>query len=248
MSHAQESVRAILEVVRKALGAERRIDLARHPVTLRLDGDVLTLDGEVSSVAAKKLALERAAAVTGVRFIVDRLRVRPAKRMTDDEIRDHLCHALQSEPVFRTCALTCRHGGRLERLQEPAEAVGRIDVEVADGVITLSGEVPSLEHKRLLGVLAWWVPGTRDVVVGLAVVPFEEDTEDEIADAVRLSLEKDPLVDATGVGVKVQGSVVTLEGHVPSREQRDIAEADAWYVFGVDAVRNRLVAAGGPSP
>ncbi|HEX5022545.1 MAG TPA: hypothetical protein VFX54_17890 [Candidatus Binatia bacterium] len=28
-------------------------------------------------------------------------------------------------------------------------------------------------HKRLAGVLAWWVPGTRDVVDGLEEVPAE---------------------------------------------------------------------------
>jgi osmotically-inducible protein OsmY len=236
----EEHVRATLEAVRKALSTEPRIDIAHHHLALTLDGEVLTMEGEMAGVAAKRLALERAAAVAGVRFIVDRLRVRPARRMTPAEIRDHLCHALLDEPVFRNCAVRCRHASDFELLREPIGAVGRIDVEVSEDVITLSGEVPSLAHKRLAGVFAWWVPGTRDVVDGLEVVPAEQDHEGEIADAVRISLEKDPLVDATGVGVAVRGTVVTLEGSVPSRVQREIAEADAWYVFGVDEVRNRL--------
>jgi osmotically-inducible protein OsmY len=40
--------------------------------------------------------------------------------------------------------------------------------------------------------------------------------------------------------VGARGSVVTLEGRVPSEPQRQMAEADAWCVFGVDAVVNRL--------
>ena len=108
------------------------------------------------------------------------------------------------------------------------------------GVVTLDGEVPSLCHKRLAGVLAWWVPGTRDVVNGLEVAPPEEDSDGEITDAVRTALEKDPLLDADGIRVGTRGAVVTLGGVVPSEPQREMAEADAWFVFGVDEVVNRI--------
>jgi osmotically-inducible protein OsmY len=232
--------RGTVEVVRRALGGEPRIDLARHAIALAFVDGVLTMEGEVADVAAKKLALERAGAVAGVRNIVDRLRVRAARAMTDAEIRDHLCDALLDEPVFQDCALRCRHAGRPQSLREPAGRVGQIEVDVSGGVVTLSGEVPSLAHKRLAGVLAWWVPGSRDVVNGLEVAPPEADSDDEIADAVRIALEKDPLLDAAGIRVGARGSVVTLEGRVPSEPQRQMAEADAWCVFGVDAVVNRL--------
>ena len=54
-----------------------------------------------------------------------------------------------------------------------SEPSGSIVIEVKKGIVTLNGEVPSLTHKRLAGVLAWWVPGTRDVVNGLEEVPAE---------------------------------------------------------------------------
>ncbi len=232
--------RGTVEAVRCALGGEPRIDLTRHAIALAFADGVLTMEGEVADVAAKKLALERAAGVEGVRNIVDRLRVRAARAMTDAEIRDHLCDALLDEPVFQRCALCCRHAGHPQWLREPAGRAGRIEVEVAGSVVTLSGEVPSLAHKRLAGVLAWWVPGSRDVVNGLEVEHPEADSDDEIADAVRIALEKDPLLDAAGIRVGARGSVVTLEGRVPSEPQRQMAEDDAWCVFGVDAVLNRL--------
>ncbi len=232
--------RETVEAVRCALGGESRIDLARHAIALAFADGVLTMEGEVGDLAAKKLALERAAGVAGVRAIVDRLRVRAARAMTDAEIRDHLCDALIGEPVFQRCAVSCRCAGQPRRLQEPAGAAGRIEVDVSGGVVTLSGGVPSLAHKRLAGVLAWWVPGSRDVVNGLEVEPPEADSDDEIADAVRIALEKDPLVDAAGIRVGARGSVVTLEGSVPSGSQRQMAEADAWCIFGVDRVLNHL--------
>jgi hypothetical protein len=49
-------------------------------------------------------------------------------------------------------------------------------VEVRDDVVTLNGEVPSLSHKRLAGVLECWVPGCRDVIDGLAEVAAQQDT------------------------------------------------------------------------
>jgi osmotically-inducible protein OsmY len=106
--------------------------------------------------------------------------------------------------------------------------------------VTLSGTVPSLGHMRLAGVLAWWVPGSRDVVNDLDVVPAEADSDDEMTDAVRGALEKDPFVNADQIRVSTRGRVVTLTGVVPKDAERDMAERDAWYVAGVDDVRNEL--------
>lgn len=232
--------RTTVEAVRAALAAEARIDLLRHPPVLSFEDGVLTMEGELAGVAAKKLALERAAAVPGVRHVVDRLRVAPARHMGDAEIRDHVRDALMGEPALGTCALRIRAGQVVRPVREPPRAAGAVEVSVRDGVVTLDGEVPGLSHKRLAGVLAWWVPGTRDVVNGLEVAPPEPDSAGEITDAVRLALEKDPLLDADGIQVGARGAVVTLTGRVPSEEQREMAEDDAWFVFGVDEVVNRI--------
>jgi osmotically-inducible protein OsmY len=231
---------AVIESIRAALGAETRIDLLHHPISLGLADGVLTVEGEVVDVAAKKRALARAAAVQGVHHIVDRLRVKPARAMSDAEIRDHLCDALLGEPTFQGGAVRARLGRRLRVLREPPGARWAVEVSVADGVVTLDGEAPSLTHKRIAGVLAWWVPGSRDVVNGIEVVPPEQDSDEEISDAVRIALEKDPLVDAGQVGVTTRDAVVTLDGVVASPDQREMAEFDAWYVFGVDRVVNRI--------
>jgi osmotically-inducible protein OsmY len=209
---------------------------------LSFSADDLVLEGETENIAAKKLALELAGAEVSTARIVDRLRVAPAERMGDAEIRDHVCKVLIQEPALDTYTIRARRKDEMEILRQSAvEPAGDIRVEVEDGVVILNGHVPSLSHKRLAGVLAWWVPGSRDVINGLEEVPPEEDNDDEVTDAVRLVLEKDPFVDADRIRVSARNYTVTLEGLVQNQEIKEMAEFDAWYVFGVDNVANQLV-------
>jgi osmotically-inducible protein OsmY len=232
---------AIRTAVETAFTHEPRLDLQRYPMRLAFEGDTLILEGEVEHIAAKKLALELASAVPGVEAIVDRLRVAPAVPMSDEAIRDHVRDALYQEPAFATFALNVSDQAGVHPVRPATEEpFGVIAVVVDGGVVTLDGQVPSLSHKRLAGVLAWWVPGSRDVINGLSVEPTQEDNNDEITDAVRLVFEKDRFVPAEQIRVHTQGRVVTLEGMVPSDSIREMAEFDAWYVFGVDRVSNRL--------
>ncbi|MGB8275305.1 MAG: BON domain-containing protein [Alphaproteobacteria bacterium] len=230
----------VLDEVRAAIHKEPRLP-ATTPVVLGYEDGTLTLEGEVPNVAVKKLLLERAAAHPAVTGIIDRLRVVPGERMGDKQVRDHVSDALGQEPAFAELTLEERVKGEIVILgKPPTNARGRICVSVQDGVVTLEGDAPSLAHKRLAGVLAWWVPGSRDVINGLGITPPEEDSDDEIADAVRMVLEKDPFVDASKIRVGARRSRVRLEGLVPTRSERDMAEFDAWYVFGVDDVENRI--------
>ncbi len=230
---------SILDAVRRRLDGEPRIDVLRHPIALSFADGVLSMEGELAHVAAKKLALERAASVPGVEHIVDALHVAPACAMGDAEVRDHVRDLLLGEPALQPLARAAPSPDTGAALR-PALVLGAIGISVARGVVTLDGSVPSLSHKRLAGVLAWWVPGVRDVVNGLEVVPPEEDDDGEISDAVRLALEKDPLVDAAQLGVSTDRAVVTLTGVVRCGVEREAAERDAWCTFGVDGVRNEI--------
>jgi osmotically-inducible protein OsmY len=78
------------------------------------------------------------------------------------------------------------------------------------------------------------------VINGIAVEPPEDDSDDAILESVRLVLEKDPFVDASQIRVGVRHAVVRLLGLVPTEAEREMAEFDAWYVFGVDKVDNRI--------
>ena len=224
------------------LRSEPRLGPRFKPAALDYDGiGTLTIEGEVESLAAKKLALELVAALPEVTEIVDRLHVKPAANMGDAEIRAHLRQAFYEEPAFRGLGIREFRNKAFELVRESTEsAMGSIDIEVADGVVTLNGAVPGLVSKRLAGAMAWWVPGSRDVINGIAVEPPEEDAPIRIQEAVKIVLEKNPFIEAGQVRVGVRNRVVRLTGVVHLQEQREMAENDAWSVFGVDKVINEI--------
>lgn len=233
----------VLKKAHAALEYERRINLHRCSVHMDFHEGVLTLEGEVENIAAKRLSRALAGRISGVRDVVDRLRVMPAEHMTDDAILDAVRNAVLQETAFAECALHVKSKGRVEVIREPpVQPGGVIEIAVADGVVVLEGRVINLTLKRLAGVLAWWVPGARDVVNGLEVVPEEEDNDAEVTDAVRMAFEKDPFLNPDQIYVSTRNRVVTLEGLVRNEAQKQMAENDAWFVFGVNDIINHLEA------
>jgi len=192
----------VLKHLTAALEREPKIDLHHHPIKADFIDGILTLEGEVKDIAAKKLALEIGATLASVAGIVDRLKI--------------------------------------EVIREPPAVSGAVEIAVQNGDVLLEGQVPSLSHKRLAGAVAWWVPGTQNVLNCLVVEPPEEDSDDEMTDALRLVLEKDPFVNADQIRVTSNNRTVTLEGLVSSEAESEMAEQDAWYIFGVDRVINKL--------
>jgi osmotically-inducible protein OsmY len=231
----------VLKKVHAAFEHERRINLHRYPIQMDFSDGILTLEGEVEDIAAKKLAMELAIVVAGVTGIVDRLHVVPAERVGDGAILDAVRNALLQEPALQSCTLRLKSKGKVETVRESLwDPHGVIEVSVTEGVVLLDDHVTNLAQKRLAGVLAWWVPGVRDVVNGLEVTPPEEDNDDEVTDAVRLVLEKDRFLNASQIRVTTRNYVVTLDGLVRTEVQKKMAENDAWSVFGVDQVINNL--------
>jgi osmotically-inducible protein OsmY len=162
----------VLKEVRAALEREPRINVHKFPVKMEFSDGVLTLEGETEHVAAKKLSMELAAAVRGVSGIVDRLHGTPSTRMGDGAILDAMRDALLQESTLMNCSIYAIRKGQLQTVREITHAPhGVICVSVTDGVVLLDDHVTGLTQKRLAGVLAWWVPGSRDVINGLMVVP-----------------------------------------------------------------------------
>jgi osmotically-inducible protein OsmY len=235
---------SITKSVRAALEREPRINLHRWPVELGITADnALILEGEVGSIAAKKLALELAGAAPEVRGVVDRLHVAPTERKGDGEILDSLLVSLLQARELKNCTVRAMKKSQTVTLQEARgdDTSGDILASVKDGVVALDGWVISLSHKRMAGVLAWWVPGCRDVLDGLEVMPPEIDNDDEVSDALSLVLEMDPMIPHPDqIHIRTQNYVVTLEGLVGSQAEKSRAEQDAWSLFAVDRVVNQL--------
>ena len=233
-----------LKTLRAMLEREPRIDLHRWPVRVGMTDDkVVILEGDVGNIAAKKLAREIAGATPEVRGVVDRLHVAPAEPRGDGEILDALAARLLEIRELKNCTLRVMKKGQTVTVREVRDddASGDVLASVAGGVVTLDGWVISLSHKRMAGVLAWWVPGCRDVVDALEVVPAEQDNDDEVRDALSLVLEMDPMIPRPEqIRVLSRDNVVTLEGQVNTEAERSRAEQDAWSLFAVDKVINHL--------
>jgi osmotically-inducible protein OsmY len=160
--------------------------------------------------------------------------------MGDAEIREHLRHAFIQEPSFAGLMIRQESKGKHETMTMPTQPIGDLDFAVEGGIVTLNGNAPGLATKRLAGVLAWWIPGSRDVINGIAVPDSEEDSPQAVEEAVRIALEKDPFVNSGQIRVGARHQIVRLTGLVSSEAERDMAENDAWYVFAVDDVINEI--------
>jgi len=227
--------------VHAALEREPRIHIHRHPIRIDSVDGTVTLEGEVADVAAKKLALELAASVNGVRGVVDRLRVAPGERRGDGAVRDSVARMLLEQPELKRVSFNVKTNAKIDVLRRvDQDADGDIEISVTDGVILLEGHVISQSHLRFAGALAWWTPGRRDVINALEVRPAYEDRDDEVVEVMRLVLEADPELDADMIRADCNDKVVTLEGSVPTELQKHRAELDAWSLFAVRGVVNRL--------
>jgi osmotically-inducible protein OsmY len=228
--------------VKAALEVDPRVDLHRFPINVVNDGDTLRLEGEVESIAAKRIAMALAQRVSGMQRVIDELRLVPVEPRGDGAIQDSFARGLLQQPELRNCTLRQHDKGRDELVQEAHDdwPSGEVAFGVVDGVLTLEGKVISLSHKRMIEAIAWWTPGCRHVVNRLRVEPAEDDNDDELADAIRLVFEMDPLIHADQIGIRAERGVVTLGGVLQRDEERRMAEMDAWSVWGVADVRNQI--------
>lgn len=232
---------SIRETVLAALEHDPAVDLHHSTITVRVNGPTVILEGRVPEIRSKRRAVIDALQLSGVSAVEDHLLLDVENNgRHGGTLRDSVIQALYRDSTFGNIAV---RPGTAEP-DDPDRADwegGHIHVAIENGgIVHLTGRVPSLTHRRFAEVLAWWAPGAANVDNRLRVSPPEDDTDAEITDALRIVLEKDPMVDASQVNIQVQDSRVTLKGLVASKGQRQRAERDAWYVRGVHDVRNKL--------
>lgn len=122
-----------------------------------------------------------------------------------------------------------------------------INVEAHDGVVGLTGQVPSEDARSLAGEIARDTPGVKDVkneiTVDAAAQPSIESVhvEDlEIRASILQALAHSRELGGKNVDVKVENRVVTLSGSVETPAQRNGAEQIARAADGVAGVVNNL--------
>jgi osmotically-inducible protein OsmY len=208
----------IRQQVEEALDWDPQIGMRDIAVAVR-EG-VVTLAGFVLTRSERAQAEADAKRVTGVLGIANDIEVRLplVGRKPDPQIARDVIAALQNE-----MAALCEH----------------IRVRVADGRVTLEGEVEGHYERARVEEIVRRIKGVRsfgnEVVAKPQIVPLE--IKRKIADAFKVTAEID--ADSIAVDTADEGTII-LTGSVSSLAEREAIERAAWSVPGVKRVENRV--------
>jgi len=123
---------------------------------------------------------------------------------------------------------------------EPAVDERRIGVSVLDGVVTLTGEVPTYAQRWKAERTVERVEGVRGVVSELKVHLATDVSDTDVARAAVDALKGDITVPSDRIKVKVDKGWVTLTGEVNWDFERRAAERAVRNVRGVRGVSNLI--------
>lgn len=132
----------------------------------------------------------------------------------------------------------------------PSLDAENIGVAVSDGIVTLTGHVPSYAQKRGAERAVLQVEGVKGVANDVKVrLPDKfERSDTDIAKAARRAIEWHTQLPAETIKVKVDDGWVALEGTVNWNYQRTRAEQAVRYLAGVRGVTNQLRVKTRPMP
>ena len=123
---------------------------------------------------------------------------------------------------------------------EPSIESADLGVAVKEGVVTLTGEVPSYAQKRTAERTVLRLAGVKGLANEIEVkLPSKHKrTDADLAQAAIDALERHVQIPSDAIKVKVDGGWVTLEGSVNWNYQRKRAERAIRYLMGVKGVSN----------
>ena len=196
-----------------------------HEIGVTVTEGVVTLTGSVDSYA-KKWAAERAAhRVSRVRAVANDLAVRIATsaEKSDPEIATAASRALEWDAFV------------------PPET---LEVTVADGWVSLHGEVEWEYQRRAAERAVSRLTGVRGVSNGITVRPGTRADGRELAERIVDALARNRATEAEGITVRVHGDTAVLAGLVHSVPEREEIERIVWSAPGIREVHNHVTVGG----
>jgi osmotically-inducible protein OsmY len=137
-----------------------------------------------------------------------------------------------------------------ELANNPAVDANRIGVAVADGIVTLSGQVPNYAQKVAADKCTLAIAGVVAVVMHIDVALHDADrrTDEDIALSARAVLDWIAGLEESTVKVQVEKGWVTLSGEVRDGYRSHIAEKNIRHMRGVTGMTNSIRITGSASP
>lgn len=188
-------------------------------VAVAVKDGVVTLAGTVDTFAQRYAAERAAARVKGVRAIANELMVKLSRttERSDSEIAHSALNALKLD------------------IEVPDP---RIQVKVANGWITLTGNV-DWNYQRLAAERAVrYLTGVKGIVNSITMAPTP--TRSDVRGHIEAALKRQAEIDASHVSVEIDGHTVTLRGKVRSLAEKNDAASAAWAASGVTSVVNHI--------
>jgi osmotically-inducible protein OsmY len=205
------------ELVLEALDYNPNVDRSHIGVVAR--GGIVTLSGYVRSNAEKRAAGIAAGGTAGVNAVIDDLLVElPGRAASEDEIIAERCLAHLSA--------------------DRATNLDRVHLAVADGIVTLHGEVDREGERKRIEARLRKLDFLRGLNNELVVKPPIKT--ELVRRKVREALQPISAINAENIVVRAVGSRITLKGTVNSWHERKVAESAAWSVPGVSSVEDLL--------
>ena len=167
-----------------------------------------------------KLAAERAAwRVKGVKAVAQEIEVRLPwdSKVKDDQIAKRALDVLEWNAAIPQ---------------------GMVKVKVANGTVTLTGELDWNYQRAAAESAVRKLSGVRAVVndITLGVTPQPSDVKQRITDALKRHAE----VESARIRLDVHDGVVEIDGQVDDWDERQAVERAVWSAPGVRMVHDRL--------
>src|SRR5262245_15318798 len=125
---------------------------------------------------------------------------------------------------------------------DPTTSAARINVDTSNGVVTLSGAVPTTAEKAEAERIARNTQGVTKVVNNITVERVDSANGGTISDdAIPTSIESQFVANGIiGTNVDVKNGEVTITGEVDNAQEKSKAEQIARQASGVKSVKNQL--------
>jgi len=230
LSYSYQSHRPDWEIAQD-VGWRIRYNEEIHPRYLSVsskDG-MVDLFGSVASSKEKQIALHEAWVVSGVRSVNSaNLFVRGLESDFYEDMPFHSYNTLTAQTIREKLA------------ENPVVARFRVQVEVDEGTVRLTGIVGNYPAKDAAERAAAGIRGVQNVIDDITVRPTADRSGGEIAADVRKALSQNPYGKDPGIKVRVASNEAYLSGKVNSMFMRRSILKIVSHVPGVFEIRNEM--------
>jgi osmotically-inducible protein OsmY len=192
-------------------------------IGVSVNDGIVTLNGYVSNFTEKLAAEKVASRVLGVKGVAQELKVKLPQSFerNDADIAEAAANALEWNTLV------------------PDD---RINVEVQDGVVVLTGEVDWEYQRAAAHDAVCCLMGVKGVTNEISINPSV--SAKDVKSKIQNALQRHSTLDAKHIVVESLGSKVILSGTVHSWTEKQEAASAAWSAPGVSHVENNLVILG----